>query len=81
MSAGASCRVACADVGPRRARARDLEILMCDRPDIAAEPSARNVDEATRAGAGRYTVASVALSQGMVSVVRAPAARQPGGSA
>jgi hypothetical protein len=70
--------VACADVGPHRACARDLEILMCDRLDIAAEPSARNVDEATRAGAGRYTVASVALS---LDTVSAGAARQPGGSA
>ena len=71
--------MACADVGPRRARARDLEILMCDRPDIAAEPSARNVDESTRAGAGRYTVGSVALSLDTVSA--AGAARRPGGSA
>jgi hypothetical protein len=66
-------------VGPHRARARDLEILMCDSLDIAAEPSARNVDEATRAGAGRYTVAEVALSLDTASAVRA--ARRPGGSA
>lgn len=71
--------MACADVGPHRARARVLEILVCDRLDIAAERSARNVDEATRAGAGRYTVALVALSLDTVSTVRA--ARRPGGSA
>ena len=52
---------------------------MCDRLDMAAEPSARNVDESTRAGAGRYTVASVTLSLDTVSA--AGAARRPGGSA